>query len=319
MYNVTIFGIEMTLNPVAFKLPFFGGWSVYWYGIIIALGFLLAIIYGALNAKRFNIDLDRLIDVILVATPVAVLGARLYYIVFDPELTLADFFSFNQGGFSGLAIYGGVIGAFLSGALMCYIRKLKILDVFDLAAIGFLIGQGIGRWGNFVNQEAFGAATGSTWFGMTSEAVAYELGDGVLAHPCFLYESLWCLLGVLVLHLISRRRSFSGQIILCYCVWYGLGRGFIETLRTDSLYIGEIRVSSLLSFTLCIAAAITLTVIGIKVKKKREEAEVYTPVFDDIMQDAEITEEETEAEHETATQTESEPEAESEPENQDEE
>ena len=286
MYNVTIFGIDMVLNPVAFTLPFFGGWSVYWYGIIIALGFLLAIVYGALNAKRLGIDLDRLIDVILVATPVAVLGARLYYIIFDPTLTLADFFGFDKGGFSGLAIYGGVIGAFLSGALMCIVRRLKILDVFDLAAIGFLIGQGIGRWGNFVNQEAFGAATGSTWFGMTSEAVAYELGEGVLAHPCFLYESIWCLLGGLVLHIISKKRRFSGQIILSYCVWYGFGRGFIELLRTDSLYIGPIRVSSLLSFALCVAAAVVLTVILTKLKRQDEAAEkdAYVPMFEDAME-----------------------------------
>lgn len=280
MYNVTIFGIDLNLDPVAFELPIFGGWSVYWYGVIIASGFLLAIVYAVFNAKRFGVNLDRLIDVVLVATPVSVLGARLYYIIFDPELTLADFFSFDSGGFSGLAIYGGVIGAFLAGGLMCLVRKLKILDVFDLAAIGFLIGQGVGRWGNFVNQEAFGAATGSDWFGMTSEAVAAELGEGVLAHPCFLYESIWCLLGVLVLHLISRHRRFSGQIILCYGVWYGFGRGFIELLRTDSLYIGNIRVSSMLSFMLCIASAAALIAIGRRTARKGEESS-YVPLFED--------------------------------------
>ena len=177
---------------------------------------------------------------------------------------------------------------------MCIVRRLKILDVFDLAAIGFLIGQGIGRWGNFVNQDAFGAATGSTWFGMTSEAVAYELGEGVLAHPCFLYESIWCLLGVLVLHIISKKRRFSGQIILSYCVWYGFGRGFIELLRTDSLYIGPIRVSSLLSFTLCVAAAVVLTVILTKLKRQDEAAEkdAYVPMFEDAME-SELAVEET--------------------------
>ncbi len=288
MQEVTIFGINMTLNPVAFTLPIGDGWKVYWYGIIIALGFLLAIIYGMLNAKRLGVDTDRLIDVVLVATPVAILSARLYYIIFSDTLTLADFFDFSSGGFAGLAIYGGVIGAFLSGALMCKIRKVKILDAFDLAAIGFLIGQGIGRWGNFVNQEAFGIATGSDWFGMTSPSVEAVLGKGELAHPCFLYESIWCLVGVLLLHLRSKKRVFSGEIILSYCVWYGFFRGINELLRTDSLYLGAIRVSSLLSFLLCIAAAVALFVIRRRIKNPKPSDEEYIPVF------ADITEEETE-------------------------
>lgn len=273
-YDVTIFGIDMTLKPVAFTL--FGSWNVYWYGIIIALGFLLAVAYAVFNAKRFNIDFDRLLDVVLVATPVAVLSARLYYIIFSDSMTIKDFFSFSSGGFAGLAIYGGVIGAFASGALMCAIRKLKILDVFDIASIGFLIGQGIGRWGNFINQEAFGSATGSDWFGMSSQAVDSVLGEGVLAHPCFLYESVWCLLGVLLLHLLSKRRSFSGEIALSYCVWYGFGRGFIELLRTDSLYIGSVRVSALLSFVACVGALITLAVVKHRMKIPVVE---YVPMF----------------------------------------
>ncbi len=283
--DVTIFGIDLTLNPVAFTLPFGGGWKVYWYGIIIALGFMLAIIYGMINAKRLGIDPDRLIDVILVATPVAVLCARLYYIIFSDTLKITDFFDFSGGGFAGLAIYGGVIGAFLSGALMCLVRKIKILDAFDLAAIGFLIGQGIGRWGNFVNQEAFGAATGSDWFGMISPSVEAVLGEGELAHPCFLYESIWCLVGVYLLHRRSKKRLFSGEIILSYCVWYGFGRAFIELLRTDSLYLGAIRVSSLLSFLLCVGSAVALYVIRRKIKNPVPSDEEYVPMFADIMKE----------------------------------
>ncbi|MBQ8550542.1 MAG: prolipoprotein diacylglyceryl transferase [Clostridia bacterium] len=280
--DVTIFGIDLTLNPVAFTLPINGGWSVYWYGIIIATGFMLAIIYGMLNAKRMGVNSDRLLDVVIVATPVAILGARLYYIVFDPTLTLADFFDFSGGGFSGLAIYGGVIGAFVSGALMCYLRKVNILNAFDLAAVGFLIGQGIGRWGNFINQEAFGTATGSSWFGMTSENVSMVLGEGVLAHPCFLYESIWCLTGALLLHLYSKKRVFSGQIILGYCVWYGLGRMFIEQLRTDSLFLGgPLRISTLLSVVLFIGGIVT-TVIVLRRKRAPKEEE-YIPQFADAI------------------------------------
>ena len=165
-YEVVIFGIKLTLSPIAFTIPLGSRhWDIYWYGIIIALGFLSALIYGIKNAPRFNINTDRMLDVALVATPVAILSARTYYVIFDGEKLngIGDFFGFwNSSGFAGLAIYGGVIGAFVSGAVMCKIRKVKILDMFDIASIGFLIGQGIGRWGNFVNQEAYGSLTGST-------------------------------------------------------------------------------------------------------------------------------------------------------------
>ncbi len=292
VYDVTIFGINIPVKPVAFTLPIFGGWNVYWYGIIIALGFLLALVYAFFNAKRFSVNLDRLLDVVLVAAPVAVLSARLYYIVFSDDMKITEFFNFSSGGFAGLAIYGAVIGALVSGALMCWLRRVNILDAFDMAAIGFLIGQGIGRWGNFVNQEAFGSATGSSWFGMTSEAVAAELGEGVLAHPCFLYESVWCLIGVYILHKISKKRLFSGQIILSYCVWYGFGRGIIELLRTDSLYlVGNIRVSSLLSFLICIGAAVALFLIIRKQKTQSSDTEYVSMFAENEASEEPITEE----------------------------
>lgn len=280
--DVTIFGIKLTLKPIAFTISLGSfHWDVYWYGIIIALGFLLALIYGYTNAKRFNINVDRMLDVILVAVPVAILSARTYYVLFDGEKleSFGDFFGFgNSSGFAGLAIYGGVIGAFVSGALMCKLRKIKILDMFDLAALGFLIGQGIGRWGNFVNQEAFGTLTGSDWWGMESVRTQAVVGDG-LVHPCFLYESIWCIAGFIILHNLSKKRKFSGQIILMYCAWYGFGRGFIELLRTDSLMIGNIRVSSLLSFTLCIAATAALIVLSKRAKASNDTE--YSELFAD--------------------------------------
>lgn len=280
--DVTIFGIKLTLKPIAFTISLGSfHWDVYWYGIIIALGFLLALIYGYTNAKRFNINVDRMLDVILVAVPVAILSARTYYVLFDGEKleSFGDFFGFgNSSGFAGLAIYGGVIGAFVSGALMCKLRKIKILDMFDLAALGFLIGQGIGRWGNFVNQEAFGTLTGSDWWGMESVRTQAVVGDG-LVHPCFLYESIWCIAGFIILHILSKNRKFSGQIILMYCAWYGFGRGFIELLRTDSLMIGNIRVSSLLSFTLCIAATTALIVLSKRAKASNDTE--YSELFAD--------------------------------------
>lgn len=263
-YNVTIFGIHLKLSPIAFTIPIGKGhWDIYWYGIIIAIGFLLALIYGLKNAGRYNLNPDRMLDVILVATPIAILSARAYYVIFDGEKLngIGDFFGFGtSSGFAGLAIYGGVIGAFVSGALMCKLRKIKILDMFDVAAVGFLIGQGIGRWGNFVNQEAYGAFTGSSWWGMQSEKTISEMGEG-LVHPCFLYESIWCIAGFFILNHFSKKRRFSGEISLMYCVWYGFGRGFIELLRTDSLMIGKLKVSCLLSFAVCIAGVAALAVM----------------------------------------------------------
>lgn len=300
--DVTIFGLELTLKPIAFTISIGSfNWDVYWYGIIIALGFMLALIYGYTNAKRFGIDVDRMLDVVLVAVPVAILSARTYYIIFDGEklTSIGDFFGFgDSSGFAGLAIYGGVIGAFVSGGLMCKLRKVNILDMFDLAAIGFLIGQGIGRWGNFVNQEAFGSLTGSSWWGMESVRTQAVVGEG-LVHPCFLYESLWCIAGFVLLHIFSKKRQYSGQIILMYCAWYGFGRGFIELLRTDSLMLGIFRVSSLLSFLLCIGAVTLLIVIN---NRKKVSAESYTELFadpDDVeenVEEIEITEEETQNE-----------------------
>lgn len=287
MYNVTIFGIELTLNPVAFTLPIGKGWDVYWYGIIIAVGFMLAVIYGYVRSKHFGIDVDRLLDVVLVATPCAILGARTYYVVFDPNGSVdsvAEFFGFGGSGISGLAIYGGIIGAVIGGVITAYIRKVKILDLLDLASIGFLIGQGIGRWGNFINQEAYGSFTGSEWWGMTSEKIVREMGEG-LVHPCFLYESIWCLLGAFLLHKASKNRHFSGEIALMYCAWYGFARSFIELIRTDSLMIGNIKVSFLLSMIICIAA-VTILVIKYNKRKTAVSDEGYVSMFDDELEES---------------------------------
>ena len=278
MYNVTIFGIDIVLKPIAFSIPIGDGhWDIYWYGIIIALGFMLALIYGITNAKRFGIDNDRMLDVVLVVTPIAILCARAYYVIFDGQKleNFGEFFGFgDSSGFSGLAIYGGVIGAFVSGLIMCKIRKIKFTDMFDLASLGFLIGQGVGRWGNFVNQEAYGSFTGSSFWGMQSERTVYEMGEG-LVHPCFLYESIWCIAGFFIINHLSKNRKFSGETFLMYCAWYGFGRGFIEILRTDSLMLGPIKVSCLLAFLLCIASVTAIIVIRKKIKPQEEYIEQF--------------------------------------------
>lgn len=259
--NIVIFGIHLRIRPVAFTIPIGNGWNIYWYGIIIATGFLAALIYAYRKAKQFDIDIDRMMDVVLVTTPLAVLCARAYYVIFDDEKItgIKDFFGFGESnGFTGLAIYGGVIGALVIGGLMCWLRKVKILDMFDLTMTCFLLAQGIGRWGNFTNQEAFGVLTGSNFFGMESEKTIAEVGKGMV-HPCFLYESIWCIAGFFLLNYLGKKRKYSGEITLWYGVWYGFERAIVETLRTDSLGQG-VRVSCLLSAVLCIGCAIWLFV-----------------------------------------------------------
>lgn len=300
VYNVTLFGLKFQINPVAFTLPIGNGWKIYWYGVIIAVGFLLALIYGLRRAKKLGVNVDRLIDVVLVTTPCAILGARAYYLLFDSGLAgFKNFFKIHDGG---LAIYGGVIAAAVVGVLMCKLRKVRIGDALDIASLGFLIGQCIGRWGNFFNQEAFGRYIAANsflpdWWGMTSERVADYYMEGVMVHPCFFYESVWCLLGFVLLHFMSKKRKFSGQIALSYGVWYSIGRFFIEGLRTDSLYIAgtDIRVSQALSLAAVIVCAIVLVICLLRKKQAEvprdadyetmfgevDEAE-YTPVFGDV-------------------------------------
>lgn len=281
-YNVTIFGIHLRLNPIAFTLPIGkNGWDIYWYGIIIAVGFLLAVIYAYKAAKRYDVNIDRMLDVILVTTPLAILCARTYYVLFDPNGSVSgikEFFGFGtSSGFAGIAIYGGVIGALAFGTATCYIRKVSVLDMYDIAAVGFLLAQGIGRWGNFINQEAYGSLTGSSFWGMTSERTVYEMGEG-LVHPCFLYESVWCIAGFFILNHFSKNRKFKGEIALLYGVWYGFGRGIIECLRTDSLMIGRIKVSVLVSGIFFVACAVTLVIILNRLKSENKGE--YDKMFD---------------------------------------
>lgn len=285
VYQVTLFGLELKLKPVAFTLPIGKGWDIYWYGILISLGFLLALIYAMRRAKALDVDPDRMIDVVLVSTPVAVIGARAYYLLFDGQKMngIGGFFNIHEGG---LAIYGGVIGAFAAAAVMCRVRKVNLLSLLDLGSLGFLIGQAVGRWGNFFNQEAYGSLTGSSWWGMTSDKIQNEYGYG-LVHPCFLYESLWCILGFILLHRLSLRRKFKGEIFLAYGVWYGFGRFFIEGLRTDSLMLfgTGIRVSQVVSL-LAVLVCAALLIILFRKQKDAVPAE-YTPLFTDELESLE--------------------------------
>ena len=269
-------GLELTVDRVAVSI---GGFNIYWYGVIIAAGMLLAMLYAFHYADDFGINSDRLIDVVLVGAVMAIVCARIYYVAFAPFEydSLWDMIDIRQGG---IAIYGAVIGAFVFGGLMAKIRKIPILPLFDLVGVCFLIGQGIGRWGNFVNQEAFGCNTTLPW-GMYSEGTyAYLSGvQSTLAargvtvdpampvHPTFLYESLWCLAGFVMLTLLLKKRRFNGELFLLYIIWYGLGRFWIEGLRTDALMLtANLRTSQLVAL-ISVAVAAVLLVYGLQKSK----------------------------------------------------
>ena len=243
-------GLEFTINRVALSI---GGFNIYWYGVIIAAGMVLAMLFAFRNADDFGINSDRLIDVILVGAVMAIVCARIYYIVFAPFKyeSIWQMIDIRQGG---IAIYGAVIGAFVFGGLMAKIRRIPILPLFDLVGICFLIGQGVGRWGNFMNREAFGAETTLPW----RMQLTTVTGQLVEVHPTFLYESLWNLVGLLlIIFVVSKARRFDGENTWFYFLWYGIGRFWVEGLRTDSLYLfnwtigGQpIRVSQALSLVM---------------------------------------------------------------------
>ena len=273
-------GLSFTLNRVAFQI---GPFTVYWYGILIGIGVALALTYALTRARKSGVHPDRFIDVIMGGFVGGILGARLYYVAFEWSYykdNLGEIFKVWNGG---LGIYGGLIGALLAAYLICKLRKVKVLPVFDLAAMGFLIGQSIGRWGNFVNVEAFGGNTNLPW-GMTSERIMYYLianvdklqaqGMNIVVndpvHPTFLYESLWCALGFVLLNFFFKRRRYDGEIFLLYTAWYGFGRFFIEGMRTDSLVIGAVRVSQVLAAVLMFAAIIIEIVLRYRIASEHD-------------------------------------------------
>lgn len=269
-------GIELTVPQSVAQFTLFGiEFDIRFYGCLIVLGLLLAVVYAYVQAPRVGVDRERMLDVVLGAAVVAVLCTRLYYVLFSGELDYylahpVKIFAIWDGG---MGIYGGIIGAFVSGLLLCKWRKVDTLALFDLAGIGFLIGQGIGRWGNFFNQEAYGGNTDLPW-GMTGDIIQKGV-NGVVenpyapVHPTFLYESLWCLLGVLILHLMFKKRyKFKGQIFASYLIWYGAERLLVESLRSDSLYFGPFRVSQLVAVAAMALGVTLLFVLNARAKKQ---------------------------------------------------
>ncbi len=291
-------------SPISFP-GLFGDWQfrvgsvalhvgngIYWYGIILALGVLAGLCLCSRQAKRYGLKEDNVLDLVLLGVPIGILGARTYYVVFYQNL-----FRGENGALDwkrvvaiwdgGLAIYGAVIAVFVMAFCYCRYKKLPMGAVTDLCVMGLLLGQVIGRWGNFMNREAFGAETTLPWrMRLWTSATAY-----IDVHPTFLYESLWNLAGLLlILFVVSRGRRFDGENTCFYFLWYGLGRFWIEGLRTDSLYLfgwtafGQpIRVSQALSLVVVLGAVCGLF-YELRIKKRtadgllvnrlaREEAE----------------------------------------------
>ena len=284
----------MTDSPIRFP-GLFGDWTftasskaldigngIYWYGILIAAGLLLAIVFCLRQRHKYGITEDNLFDGVLWGIPCGVIGARLYYVVFYLDNYRNHDGSFNWGDAvavwdGGLAIYGGIIAVVIVALILSRVKKFNLWAMMDLVVMGLLIGQAVGRWGNFMNREAFGGETTLPW----RMELTLRGGDIVQVHPTFFYESLWNVIGLaLIVFAVSKVRRFDGQNTCFYFLWYGIGRFWIEGLRTDSLYLFDwqlfgqpIRVSQALSLAM-IVVSLVLLVYHLKIRP-HEPAELY--------------------------------------------
>ena len=274
-------GITVNISPTAFKI---GSVEIKWYALCIMLGFALAIVYALVQGKKQGFKSDTFVDLAIIAMVFGLIGARLYYVLFRLDQYLKDPVSILYIWNGGLAIYGGVILAVLASFVYCRVKKQPFLKLADIVAPAILIGQGLGRWGNFFNQEAFGVNTDLPW-GMTGNIIAENIRSeaanvkerfGILldsskpVHPTFLYESLWCLLGVLVLWLFYKKfKRFDGEVALMYCAWYGFERMFVEGLRTDSLILfANIRISQVIAAATFVVAVVLIIIFRIRKRSK---------------------------------------------------
>ena len=256
---------EFSVDRVAFELF---GKPIYWYGVIIMLGIVAAFIHAIIRSKREGFTTDDVLDMGIFTVLFGVLGARLYYVVTTLDThqykNFIDVIAIWEGG---LAIYGGIIAGCTALVLTAVYKKINPLKVMDMAGPGVMIAQAIGRWGNFMNGEAFGYEVPESSFlypfrmGLLSEYT--NTGDVMhYYHPTFLYESLWNILGFVIITFIYRKKKFNGQMALTYFAWYGFGRMFIEGLRTDSLYVGPFRISQVIG-AVCFVAGAALIVTGL--------------------------------------------------------
>ncbi len=232
------------MDPVAFTIF---GLEIRWYGILIASAILIGTKIALVRGRKRGIDENIIVDILLVSIPFAIIEARLYYVIFEWERYAGDFYKMINIRSGGLAIHGGIIGAVLAGYIFSRIKKVNFIELLDLFAPSIILGQAIGRWGNFMNGEAHGGVTDLPW------AIVV---DGQRVHPTFFYESIWNLAVFFLLIWISNKRSkFNGQIFLLYGILYSVARFFIECMRTDSLMIGNFRMAQLISLAIIVMFA----------------------------------------------------------------
>lgn len=292
---------EFDINSVAFRLPLpwvEGGHPIMWYGIIIAIAMIVGFSVSLRKAKYEGIKSDSVFDLAIFLIIFAILGARLYYVLSKPAEfdSFMDVISIWNGG---LAIYGGVIAGALTILVFSKIAKIKTAKLLDIAAPGLIIGQAIGRWGNFFNVEAYGSATTLPWRMCSNDIALTLVSNGMIdsaeygrmisgslgVHPTFLYECLWNIIGFILIMALYKKKKFDGQMVLTYAVWYGFGRFFIEGLRTDSLYLLEgvfgqtIKVSQLVAAICVVVGAILLVVFTKRAKYNALENEAYEAVY----------------------------------------
>lgn len=270
------------------------GRDIKWYGVIICFGIIVAFTYFALMAKRNGIVFDTVIDFTIVTVPLGVIGARLFFCVFY-GVPFKDIYKIWEGG---LAIYGAIIFGALGVILMCKIKKVNFFKFADLIGPGVQLAQAIGRWGNFMNGEAYGSETTAfSRMGLISSRTGFKY---VEVHPAFLYESLWNLIGFALINIFGKKKKFDGELLLWYVGWYGFGRTFIEMLRVDSLYIGSIRVSSLIG-AICFIICLPLDIIlRVRYKKLKEAGKIEEGFMPDILFLLGITKKKAEVKAETA-------------------
>ena len=294
---------EFTLSSKALDI----GNGIYWYGILIVLGLLLAVLFCMKQRSKYGITEDDILDSVLWGIPFGVIGARLYYIVFyldlfrdaEGKLSWSKMIAIWDGG---LAIYGAVIAVVLVALVLSRVKKFRLWALMDLVVMGLMIGQAVGRWGNFMNREAFGSETTLPW----RMQLTLTTGEVVQVHPTFLYESLWNVIGLLlIVFVISRARRFDGENTCFYFLWYGIGRFWIEGLRTDSLYLFDwtflgqpIRVSQALSLVMIM---VSLAVLLINVNRK-ERRPLFVHELMEAAAAAEAAEQEAAAVEETSAE-----------------
>ncbi|MBM7551387.1 prolipoprotein diacylglyceryl transferase [Thalassobacillus pellis] len=238
-----------------------GPLTVYWYGVIIAFGAYLGLWLAIRETERLGLKKDLMIDGVVIAIPVAIISARIYYVLFEWERYTGgrwwDVFAIWEGG---IAIHGALIGSVITAIIYARVKQISVWMLLDIAAPSILLGQAIGRWGNFMNQEAHGGPVSESFYNSFMQYLPAFINnqmciDGTLYHPTFLYESVWNFLGVVLLVVLRRYNPLRGEVFLSYVIWYSFGRFFIEGMRTDSLYLfGEIRTAQAISVVLIIFA-----------------------------------------------------------------